>query len=303
MERYELTGHLTPLADGQAPGGQLVAVLTAADLSGGQPPLGLEHTSLVKYQVSTACKVEVYPDHLCGAFSTPKHGNHPHRDSFSFCLRGDGLYFLDDTGTVAPILAGIAQTKAMGKATVGHLLFLFLEALVQNDARYLQAVYDRMAALEEGILAGKLESVNHRLSPYRRELLSLHRFYDQLMDVAQTLQINQNGFFTQDTLALFRLFSERTERLLDEAELLREFTMQVREVYQAEIDVRQNRTMNVLTVVTAIFSPLSLIVGWYGMNFTNMPELAWAYGYPAVIALSALTVLVCLLIFKRKKYL
>ena len=61
--------------------------------------------------------------------------------------------------------------------------------------------------------------------------------------------------------------------------------------------------MKVLTVVTTVFLPLSLIAGWYGMNFANMPELHWSFGYPLVILFSALVVGVCIWIFRKKKFL
>ena len=67
--------------------------------------------------------------------------------------------------------------------------------------------------------------------------------------------------------------------------------------------MRQNRIMTLLTVVTTIFMPLTLIAGWYGMNFRYMPELEWRLGYPAVIVLSAAIVAYCLILFKRKKWL
>ena len=60
--------------------------------------------------------------------------------------------------------------------------------------------------------------------------------------------------------------------------------------------------MKILTIVTTIFLPLSLLAGWYGMNFTGMPELTWKYGYPTVIAVSILVVTVCLWIMKKKKF-
>ena len=67
--------------------------------------------------------------------------------------------------------------------------------------------------------------------------------------------------------------------------------------------MKQNRIMTVLTVVTAIFMPLTLIVGWYGMNFVYMPELQSPFGYPAVMVVSLLIVLFCLIFFKKKKWL
>jgi magnesium transporter len=59
--------------------------------------------------------------------------------------------------------------------------------------------------------------------------------------------------------------------------------------------------MKVFTVITAVFLPLTLIVGWYGMNFT-MPEYGWSHGYLYVIALSIVVCGICWLLFKRKKW-
>ena len=60
--------------------------------------------------------------------------------------------------------------------------------------------------------------------------------------------------------------------------------------------------MKSLTIVTAIFLPLTLIAGWYGMNFTDMPELHWKYGYPAVMGLSAVTVFSSLALCHKKHF-
>jgi magnesium transporter len=59
--------------------------------------------------------------------------------------------------------------------------------------------------------------------------------------------------------------------------------------------------MKVFTVITTIFMPLTLIVGWYGMNFKYMPELNWKYGYLTVIIASILVVSGCIFFFKKKK--
>ena len=61
--------------------------------------------------------------------------------------------------------------------------------------------------------------------------------------------------------------------------------------------------MTLLTVITSIFLPLTLIAGWYGMNFRYMPELGWVWGYPAVILVSILIVVLSLIWFKKKKWL
>ena len=77
---------------------------------------------------------------------------------------------------------------------------------------------------------------------------------------------------------------------------------QLRDLIQSHLDERQNRIMTVLTVITSIFLPLTLIAGWYGMNFRYMPELDWRWSYPAVLTVSILIVVFCLILFKKKKW-
>lgn len=98
------------------------------------------------------------------------------------------------------------------------------------------------------------------------------------------------------------MVEKRIARLKNEAQILREYGLQIRELFQAEIDIRQNRIMKILTIVTTIFLPLTLVAGWYGMNFSNMPELSWKYGYPAVIVISLVIVMICLWTMKKKKF-
>ena len=83
-------------------------------------------------------------------------------------------------------------------------------------------------------------------------------------------------------------------------QFLREYLAQVRETYQAQLDLKLNQIMKIFTVIAAVFLPLSLVVGWYGMNFSNMPELNWKYGYQGVIALSVLITLAILFYFKKR---
>ena len=71
---------------------------------------------------------------------------------------------------------------------------------------------------------------------------------------------------------------------------------------QAQIDAQQNRVITMLTIITTIFLPLTLLVGWYGMNFAGMPELTWKYGYPVIVVVSIVIVGISLWVCKRKKF-
>ena len=126
---------------------------------------------------------------------------------------------------------------------------------------------------------------------------------EQIIDMTQELEENENGFFSEENLRYIHLFMNLMARRHDSAISLRDYTMQVRDLHNAQLEVRQNRIMTLLTVVTTIFMPLTLIAGWYGMNFRYMPELEWRAGYPAVIAVSVAVVIFCLILFKKNKWL
>lgn len=85
---------------------------------------------------------------------------------------------------------------------------------------------------------------------------------------------------------LFHMLSHRLGRLREDAQLLREYCLQVRELFQTEVELRQNGITKTLTLVTTLCLPLSLVADWYGMNFTGMPELAWKYRCPTIIIAS-----------------
>jgi magnesium transporter len=127
--------------------------------------------------------------------------------------------------------------------------------------------------------------------------------YEQLMDLSQELEENENSFFQMDNLRYFHLFASRVANLRDMASFVRDYAVQLREYYESQMDLRQNRIMTILTVITSIFMPLTLITGWYGMNFRYMPELNMPWAYPAVLGLCVVIVAVCLIIFRKKKWL
>ena len=83
-------------------------------------------------------------------------------------------------------------------------------------------------------------------------------------------------------------------QIIDLIETYHEIATALTETYMSVMSNRMNEIMKVLTVIATIFMPLTFIVGLYGMNFKNMPELEWRWGYPAVLFLMALLLLVML---------
>ena len=76
----------------------------------------------------------------------------------------------------------------------------------------------------------------------------------------------------------------------------------LQDAYSSFLDMKMNRSMKILTVITTAFFPLTIIVGWYGMNFQSMPEFTWRYGYIYVIVLSVVIVAALVAIARKHKW-
>ena len=92
-------------------------------------------------------------------------------------------------------------------------------------------------------------------------------------------------------------------QIIDTVETFRELVGGLQDIYLSVMSNKMNQIMKVLTVFAAIFIPLTFIVGIYGMNFRNMPELDWKFGYPMVWTILITVVVVMLFVFKKKKWL
>ncbi len=249
-------------------------------------------------------KAEVNYDSLTGSFSIPDRKNPSGDDlKFAFVLDEKGVIFIDDTGSAMDIIRGVQHSKKWKYPSLERFLYDFLDYIVKGDLRLMERYEDELDSMEQSIIDGDENLPSGRLNDIRNDIRYLRIHYEQLMDLAAEFEENENGFFELDNLRYFRLFINRAERLHEQATSLRDYTMQLRDLYKAHLDLKQNRIMTVLTVVTTIFMPLTLIVGWYGMNFRYMPELNWEWSYPVVIVASILIVIGSLLFFKRKKWL
>ncbi|MBR1471166.1 MAG: magnesium transporter CorA [Lachnospiraceae bacterium] len=249
-------------------------------------------------------KAEVNYDSLTGTFCIPDR-----RDfsadwhSFSFALDEKGIVFIDDSGMVSRLLERIRLCKRWKFPSIERLFYDFLEQIIRGDLRLMEEYERELDGIEKKIRLGMAEAQINRVNDIRSDIRDLRIHYEQLIDLGQELEENENNFFREENLRYFHMFTNRIERLYDVAASLRDYTMQLGDQYRVQLDVKQNRIMTVLTVVSTIFMPLTLIVGWYGMNFKYMPELDYPYAYPIVIMVCLVLIVVSLIFFKKKKLL
>ncbi len=289
------------LAGSNAP---YIAVLTRSQwlIERGSFDMGIDIDPFAHEIHST--KAEVNYDSLTGSFSIPDRVDLETNDiRFAFALDEKGIVFIDDSGYAEKTVNQIGSTKRWRLPSLERFLYDFLEQIVADDRELLER-YDReLDEMEDSVNLDKDEDVTDRLGEIRSHIRDLRIHYEHLLDFTQELEENENNFFYQGNLRYFRLFFNRVERLRSATVAISDHVNQIRDIYKAHLDVRQNRIMTILTVVTTIFMPLTLIVGWYGMNFRYMPELDTPWGYPVVIAVSLLILIGSLYFFKKKKWL
>lgn len=222
---------------------------------------------------------------------------------FGYYMDKQRVLLIDDTGVVQSTIEEIKNKQTMEMRSVAHFFFEFLEYLVRDEVQFLQDYERIMTDMEEELLGTGGDSIPGMILKSRKELVRLNSYYNQLIDMSETFKENYNGLLSKEDSNLFRLFSDRIERLAANTQNLREYALQIREMYQTQIDIRQNQVMKFLTVVTTIFMPLTLVTGWYGMNFNNMPEIYFKHSYLIIILLSVIVVCFEIWYFKRKKWL
>lgn len=301
MKIFQIGTQLKEIAWNEREDRPVIAVLQSEESEQGVLPL-VKPEDIPAFQTARFSKAEVRRDFLCGTVCIPSHSNQKGKVRFAYIIRTDFILFVDNSGFVISLLQNMSETKTWKSPGIGHVLCDILEEMIANELSYIQDLENRIARMEDAALCGTLENFNSHMISFRKEVLALFHYYSQLSEIGAIFQEDENGLFRKEDRLLFRMFTERVNRLREETQILREYSTQVQEMYQAQIDIRQNQIMKILTVVTAVFLPLSLIAGWYGMNFAFMPELKWKYGYIFVILLSAAVVLLCIWLFRKKKF-
>ena len=249
------------------------------------------------------CKVEKIQGSYVGSLYIPSRAKNRSHTGFYFRIEKDKIIFVDDSGKVLEWLKEMLKAGDEKQPELGIFFADFLEYLIKDDVIFITKLEHSLEELEDMVLEkGSDIPFNHEISGYRRKVSLFSHYYLQLADLSSILCEDDNHIFKAKEKRSFSLFTERVNRLHDETLMLRDYCVQIREVYQSLIDERQNEIMKLLTIVTTIVLPLSLVAGWYGMNFTNMPELTWHYGYGFIILLSVAITILNILYFKKKKF-
>jgi magnesium transporter len=183
---------------------------------------------------------------------------------------------------------GIIRTQG-----ADYLAYCLLDAIVDGFFPVLEYYGEIIEALEDEVITCPDRSTLSKIHKVRRELLTIRRAIWPQRDAINSLIRDGSDLISAEVQIYLRDCYDHTVQVMDMVETYRELATGLMDVYLSAVSNRMNEIMKFLTVVSAIFIPLTFVAGVYGMNFDrekspfNMPELGWYWGYPLCLALMA----------------
>lgn len=193
-----------------------------------------------------------------------------------------------------------ARLRAMG---ADFLLHALLDVIVDHYFTVLEKLADRIEDVEDEVVEHPTPATVQSIYNLKRQMLFLHKAVWPLREVVSGLQRRDSQLIDDTTVIYLRDLYDHIVQVLDTLETLRETLSGMLDVYLSSVSNRLNEVMKVLTIIATIFMPLAFVVGWYGMNFKNMPELEWRLGYPMVFVLCLAIAGGMLVYFRKKRWL
>jgi magnesium transporter len=180
------------------------------------------------------------------------------------------------------------------------LAYALVDTIVDNYFAVLERVGDRIAELEDDILASPDRQALEAVFDVKRSLIELRRAAWPLRDALAAMSRGDTPLIQAGTLPYLRDVQDHALRVIDTIETYRDMATTMVEMYMSSVSNRLNEVMRVLTVIATIFIPLTFIAGVYGMNFHHMPELGWRWGYPLIWGVMIAVAVGLLAYFRRR---
>lgn len=172
-----------------------------------------------------------------------------------------------------------------------YLVYSIIDAVLDNYFPILEDYGEILDALEDDIIQNPSSAVVADVHAVKRDLLVLRRAVWPLRESINSLIRDTETIFSEETRIHLRDCYDHAVRIIDFIETYRELAADLMDIYLSSLSNRMNEVMKLLTIITTLFVPPTLVAGIYGMNFNteiskwNMPELNWFFGYPFALGL------------------
>jgi magnesium transporter len=183
-----------------------------------------------------------------------------------------------------------------------YLAYALIDNVVDNYFEVLDRIEERMDELEAEINEDPSRQVKEKIHHLKFQMLALRKSVMPLREAVGKFSRCESKVMDESTGLFVRDLYDHVIRISDLIETYRDMLNGLQELYLSELSIRMNNVIQVLTIITTIFVPLTFLAGIYGMNFDHMPELHWQNGYYYLLGAMGLIFIASLLYFRRKQW-
>ena len=185
-----------------------------------------------------------------------------------------------------------------------YLMYAIMDAIVDNYFSIIETLGNKIEDLETELFSGNArEDINIEVQQLKREILKVRRAIFPLREIINRIEKGDHPFIYKRTITFYRDIYDHLIQVSENIDIYREMIWSLMDMYMTTISNKMNEVMKVLTIIATIFIPLTFIAGIYGMNFENIPELHYKYGYHVLWGIMIVLFMAMLYYFKRKKWL
>jgi magnesium transporter len=181
-----------------------------------------------------------------------------------------------------------------------YLMYSVLDMIIDLNFDIMDQLEETLVSLEDEIFNSPSREVLEKIHAIKLEVIRMRRYISPIRDMTAGLLRSESALIEQSTRIYLRDVHDHVLRIIESIETHRDILASLLEIYLSSISSKLNEVMKVLTVFSSVFIPLTFITGIYGMNFESMPELKWAWGYPAIWGVFIVSSGSLFIYFKRK---
>ncbi len=183
-----------------------------------------------------------------------------------------------------------------------YLLYTFIDVIVDNYFVVLEKIGETVDILEEELLNSTNPQILRSIHFLKRETIIMRKSIWPLREVISKLHRDDIELISPSIMLYLRDLYDHTIQVIDTIETFRDMISGTLDLYLSNIGHKTNEIMKILALAATIFAPLTFFTGLWGMNFKDMPELSWSWGYPAALALMLITIACMVYFFRKKKW-
>ncbi|OGN94719.1 MAG: magnesium and cobalt transport protein CorA [Chloroflexi bacterium RBG_13_51_18] len=203
-----------------------------------------------------------------------------------------------------PVRDRIRKSKGrIRKVGADYLAYALLDAIVDSYFSVLENVGEKIEDTEQQLTLNPTTQTLQLIRKLKNEMIFLRKSIWPLRELISGFLRLETSLVQQATGVYIRDVYDHTIQVIDTIESYRDMISGMLDIYLSSLSNKMNEVMKVLTIFASIFIPLTFVAGVYGMNFENMPELKWQWGYFGLLGFMALIGITLVLYFKRKKWL